>query len=241
MKPFHELTEDELIALTDEQVTFYIDFACAEAGVPLLPPTIPGNGPTPPKVPTINVYKVAGVSFTDVADAEKLQAFILTLLSRGDEKYLDGRWREPKYFQPKGDADTYTITTSTSMTEAQARAHLAALDAHEEAKNAHENATRKYREILEKRKSYAKDVHDAISEAHSKRYRRDELQALFDRYVELAGGDRMIAARFLERAKPEAREVLPDIFAGLSREDLAQTIMPASATVPTDDRDNAIW
>ena len=36
MKPFNTLNQIELATLTDEQVQEYVDYACAEKGIPLV-------------------------------------------------------------------------------------------------------------------------------------------------------------------------------------------------------------
>lgn len=211
MKRIHELTELELLALTDTEVIKYIDYECALEGVPMLPPH---PGPAPDKLtatPDVTMYTVAGQNTLDSEHATRiLQACNSgTLLDTANAR------------------NDYSVTFVTPQTDRSYSApkietkQVHSPEQWDRIKNDYTNyADRKsewdthdriYRDALKERASISDDVYDRISQARQHSYQRDNLRNEFTRYLELAEGNRQIALNFLEKVKdlsdfPELRQ-----------------------------------
>lgn len=217
MKDFDDLTEAELINLTTEDTIYYIDRACAEAGIPLLPPVKPELPVKPPENDLI-VYNVSGIKLLDMQEAMRLREFLASLTSLGGDAYhyLNGY---EHYFQEK--TEPISIAPEPMMSEQRALAMKTAIAAHGVAQKQAEEERAEFDKIMERRETVSERVYHHIREAVNTSYLRRALLRDFDRYVELANGDRVVAARFLEKAKPDARTLLPDLFASFGSDDVA--------------------
>lgn len=232
MKDFNMLEEAELIALTPEQIVYYIDLECAEAGIELLPPYKP---PLPIKPPEndLNVYKVAGVLLVNMEEAIGLRDYLAGLTSIGADAYHYSQGYR-HYFQPK--TEPIAIDVVTMMSEQRAIAMKTEIAAHAQAQKDAEEGRAAYDKIFEQRDRVSDRVYAAIRTANFTENRRRELRRDFERYVELANGDAVMAARFLDKAKPSARELLPELFTTVG-DQLQRGIEEAAAAVkaPADD------
>lgn len=211
MKSFDDLTHDELVALDDAAIAFYIDKACAEEGVPLLPPT----APVPPIVATIDKrvthYIVSGLRFANESDARAVQAAISNTKSRRALVYMGSyRWQDPQHDAPA--EDEVTITLERVFDADGAAAEKAENERTGERKAAFDAAKKEYDAALAGRDNVAANIRGTVNEAHRLQRKREHLMAEYERYLPLANGDDQVAKRFLQRAHSNARDVLPNLF-----------------------------
>lgn len=210
MKPFDELTDDELAELTDEQVSLYIDLRSAEEGVPLLPetaPVAPDEALTPS--PQIEVFQVSAEYFTDRAEAEAVRDAIRRAKSRVGVGYVGNDYRQKKI---KRDSDAVEISTSLAHDEATAERLRNVLAEATRRRDSYEAERREYDLVLAKRDKVFKPIQQAVSDARARNYQRQRIRSQHARYLQLADGNRRIAARFLESARSDARELCPELF-----------------------------
>lgn len=211
MKPFDDLTHDELVALDDAAISFYIDKACAEEGVPLLPP----SAPVPPIVATIDKrvthYIVSGLRFTSEADARAVQEAIAKATSRRTLVYMGSyRWQDPQHDAPA--EDEVVVTLERVFDADGAAAEKAEKDRTSARKAEFDAAKKEYDAALSGRDNVAAQIRGTVNEAHRLQHKRDRLMAEYERYIPLANGDAQVAKRFLQRAHSDARDVLPRLF-----------------------------
>lgn len=232
MKAFDELTDAEVLALNEEQVQFYIDRECAEAGIPLVPP----DAPTPPEkqapAPDVTAYKVTdtGILLTDMQEAERLRDLLNSLKTRGKDGYSWPSYRS--YFKPHDTTELAAIEPVRIHSEARAAQVKHELDAHAAASEEYKKASAEYDKNINRREEVAKSIYARRREVSRADRRRQELLREFDRYLPLADGNRTVAARFLGRAHGDASELLPDLFVGLDVEPAPEL---AAVAVPDDD------
>lgn len=214
---FDDLTPEQLTALTPEQIAYYIDLACAEAGVKLLPPRpqLVSAAPAPHDVTHFCVS--INERFTDRAEAEAVVEAVRRAHSRRDKKYAGGRYSYsgPTYDTPAIDTESAlpSVTTDTLYSADLFAREKDRITQASEQKERFEKATKEYNEIEEKRERIGSPILSAINEAHDQQRRRRRRLEEFDRYVELAKGDRETAARFLAAAHSDAKDVAPELFA----------------------------
>ena len=210
-KAFDNLTHEELIALTDEQIQFYIDKACAEEGVPLLPPSAPVKPDVVVVPKTVTHYVVAGVRFLVESEARAVAAAINRSQSRRALVHMGTyRWSDPVHDAPE--QDEVLVTTEQVFDANGAAAHKAETDQKADRLKAYEDAKKAYDAALTGRDNVGQSIRATVSKAWRLESRRQELLREYDRYKPLANGDELVAKRFLQRAHGDAREVLPSLF-----------------------------
>lgn len=231
MKAFDDLTHDELVALDDAAISFYIDKACAEEGVPLLPPT----APVPPVIAAIDKrvthYIVSGLRFASEADARAVQSAIAATTSRRSLVYMGSyRWQDPQHDAPA--EDEVTINLERVFDADGAAAEKAEKERTSERKAAFDAAKKEYDAALSGRDNVATNIRGTVNEAHRLQHKRDRLMAEYERYIPLANGDEQVAKRFLQRAHSDARQVLPSLFPDGWNDEPAKVEPAVAETIP---------
>jgi hypothetical protein len=224
MKPFDELTDDEIVALTDERVQFYKDLACAEAGAPLsLPaPVVPSK---PEVVDDATLYMVGNLCFSDATAAQAV-ADLANQSARFDTAYISG----PSYRKyAKPDTDQLTVSPIRLLSQQTAQAMREQIETYEREKAAYQKDQQEYDKATKLRGEATSWISARIAEAHANVFERDEMRRQYERYVALAEGNTTIAARFLAKAFGErARRSMPELF--VDGEVMPATPLDAPAT-----------
>lgn len=197
MKRYTELTDEELLALTSEQIEELIDVECMLEGVAFLP-----EEPVPPESisvgPDLTVYIVGGEKFKCKPDAQRV-ADLMNSLLRFESYYLSGRY---DYDGPQGvkpatePTDTISIREERYWSPELYSKYKTVLAAHKEAVKRYDKARKEYDGIAAERASITAKVNEAISAAFEKKANREEVERLFARYLSLSGGDRKQALSF---------------------------------------------
>lgn len=205
MKKITEMTRQEILALTDEQIIALMDYECAEQGIPLLPePTAPTIDT--PK-PDIVYYQCHGVSFFKREDAEALSEFLLSK-SVAKEQW-DTSWKNR--FMVAEEKDEFVVNALKGWSQsgiAEARVKLTAAQTTEEKYAADK---KKYDEARDRRDEACRYILRARENAYSDQYREDHLRQMFDQYVKLANGDKWVAMRFLEKVEDVPKELREEL------------------------------
>lgn len=207
MKNFDDLTNQELVNLTDEQVNYYIDVGCAEEGIKLLPP---GGPPIKPDKGTtaddLELWEVAGHHFREREDADRVASAIAGARSRVSLEYISG----PSYRKRAVPATDSVSGVNLVRVLSQERAsELSALIDEQERSLANYNKlSSEYDTTVRARRNIVNHIREKIEKAAQKIRRKEQLQSLFERYIELANGDKFMAARFLRKAEPDVDEYL---------------------------------
>lgn len=207
MKNFDDLSDAELIALTEEEIRYYIDAQCAEEGIRLLPP---GGPPVKPDKGTtaddLELWEIAGHHFRDRDDAERVAIAIGQTKSRMSLEYISGPSYRKKAVPATDSVSGVSLVRVLSQERHAAMAQL--IEEQEQALKTFNERQREYDKITTERARIVTYTHDKLNKARLRHQRRENLKTQFARYIELARGDREIAARFLAKAEPDAREVL---------------------------------
>ena len=208
MKRFDDLTDAEVLALTDEDVERYIDLACAEAGVQLLPEK-PGPAPEKPdETRDATLFEVAGQSFSTMEDAESVMKMI-NGLTRLDTNYLAGNYKD-QYVS--GSQSDVSITTNSVYSALRWHGIKEEMEAYAKAKKGHDSVVSSYKDCVRERNNESNSVRERVEEVHANAHEAGRLRRHLERYIELADGDVEVARRFLLNAYPDAKEYLPEEF-----------------------------
>ena len=196
MKRYNEMTDAELLELTNEQIATLIDYECALDGVPMLPPD-PGPAPTLSMPPMdTKVYEVVGVLVMDSEHAGRILDAITSgplFKTEYGSNYLIPH-KESDYSFPE-------IKTKSVYSQEQWATIAPAVKEHETAKKEYDRTARDYNEGIKARKDITDAVNSAIRNASDCEYERQTLRREFARYLELAEGNKNIAMNFPTKAK----------------------------------------
>jgi hypothetical protein len=198
LKPFQNLTDEEILELTDETIQAYKDLACAEAGVPFVPP-VPEKPDTKDVLPDLQVWQFPDFVVTNHEDAEKILKFII----ENQIAVFDLDYCGPKYDRKISQNDTVFEWKSQSVFS---RGHW---DEFGKAKTQYdilmaeyEKAEEEREKILSKRETETGFIDDRISEIYQNQRNKERYTGYFKQYLELAQDNRQIAMSFLRKSYP---------------------------------------
>lgn len=206
MKDWKMLTEEELDALTSEQVDMYAKLICAEEGIPLV--CKPEKVHIEPINPDKTVYELNAISsivFGDLAEAEKVAEILKNCKSLGHTGFK-GNYNE-KYFVP-GTPKDYTdrpLTFEVSNFDVYSQETYDKVQKTLAENNA---ATEK---MLQMQKEYEKnssardeateDFFKALEKAReAMEHRRSMCYKFYNDYLQIAENNTKIAMGFLKKA-----------------------------------------
>jgi hypothetical protein len=196
MKTVNDLTESELVALSDEELERYIDIECAERGVPMLPPE-----PIPPSEPFIPydviAYTVAHFDFQNREDAEAVAAIIN---GKPRARYESTYPHYEQRFVGWSVQERAHVEEKPILSTAQQMATKAEREKHAADKKAYDEQYTEYRKILGDRSDVGDEVRERRWTALRSHRDRDENRARFAHYMTMADGNRSIAYRFFEKS-----------------------------------------
>lgn len=228
MKIFDSLTEQELVALTDEQIQRYIDYACAENGVPLLPSMV-----QPPPVVNfeadVKIYTVGHhLHFATMEEATRV-ADAIQANNPIELDYLSTPSGAPSHAVSRRRSTSESVTVQDAFSAERAAALKDDMAGAQKAEAVYQAAKKEYDRAVNERESYADDIRGKVADAWETHNRRESRRRDFERYLQLADGNREIAARFLANAHRDAQDLLPELF-----------VFAAGETLPTKDTGAAI-
>lgn len=208
MKTFDELTDEEVLALTSEEVQRYIDRESAEAGIPLLVP--PGPKPDASALqPDLLLFSVGGLYFSNRQDALRVLDTLAVCPSRHDLSYVSG----PSYQQKGTPSDNdLSIAEIRVLSEQTANNRAAAIAESERAKKQWEIRNSAYQSAQIKRRQIAEEITERRARLQDREIERIQVREQHARYLDLADGNRRTAARFLLAALPKAKMLCPELF-----------------------------
>ena len=209
MTRFDDLTDAEVLALTDEQIAYHVDRECAESGAGLLPPD-PGLEPKRPEdMKDVTLYEVGstGLLFADKASAlDVIDAIVNKVRFTG--RHVSG----PSYEQyAERENAEVEIRNKKMYSPSGWDAAKSLVLKYQADKKAWDAASTEYKKIADGRAAAAAWVYERISAVRDEQYQRERTATELARYIALADGDETIGRRFLLKAHPDWEKFLPEV------------------------------
>jgi hypothetical protein len=210
MKQITELTEQEILTLTDEQLDLMVKYKMAEEGIKILePPTEPVYLPIPQN--DDSAFEIVGTNFytknRDVAEiiSEAIASRTSELLKEGYTNYN----YSDKYLKPLEDYETDQLGTIKQKPFYRKDTLLNIAPTKDKNKEIKEEYDQKVSEY-----NSAQDAADYIRVGIYSRYREvikkyddlETLQRTYNNYLQLAEGNKDIALNFLKKAYSVSEE-----------------------------------
>ena len=201
MKKINELTEQEILDLTEGQIQNMIRFEAAEQGIKLLPyPTRPTYKAIP--TPTKKVYSLSGlysIAFSDISIPQQIQEIIKSATERFSIEYKNDFYSY-KYMK-KSSAKVDEIKIDEVYEESQIESVLADLKGNTDLKKQYDSALTDYNENQGGIDAISKEIYDVIWAIREKYDTLSRYCGLYKNdYLPLANNDKTVAMNFLVKA-----------------------------------------
>jgi len=209
MKKITEMYDDEIAALTEEQLDMLIKVECMEQGVPL-EPSVPDQ--TFFELPKTNsAYQVKGTEFwlEDRGDAARLAKLLSEMASKLRVKKYD--WRTGYDVEWLENYETeIRIDEHLFYDKMQVQDKEQFLVKRKALKEEYEKDKKKYDESRDKVRKVSDSIYSVFYSARKDQDKKNRLKKTFDEYVQMSGGDRQKARMFFDKAY--AKDIDTDMY-----------------------------
>ena len=198
------LTREEVVALTDEQLKRYVDYACAEQGIPMFPaPVAPTNPYSLEKTDLAYGLPSGFVKDKEVVDA--ISALLAkTTVFESSYDYNGGGYNY-RFLEPSREisvkAERFYLKTDLASAKDGLRKY-------ESEKGSFEKLEQEYRKANDQRRVIVDEINEYVWGIQRESQKIIELNTRLDEYKAIAKGDEDLAKRFLIKAYPEAETLL---------------------------------
>jgi len=198
MRRYMDLTEQEVLDLTGEEINHYIDIECAVEGKPLLPP-LPEPPGKPPAGPDEIWYVIQGLSGSILFPSSKALSCVIEAIMECGAQH--------KVYLPNGDYSAFRVEPLSHLViepipvfSEEAWAERAKDSAsYQERQKLYERLKANYDEVVEAREPIVNNVVDYFNTIIAHHAKKNEIRETFKRYLELADNDAEIAMNFMEK------------------------------------------
>ena len=209
MTDLHKKTDEELAAMTDDQIDALVILQCAREGIPLQPPK-PDEPTEPDSQPDTTVYLVGGETFEYLKDAEK----VLTALQSGKRINVGSVTGGYSYGYPDRilgpDNSTININHKKVFAPETAKRVKEIWENYKEIKEDYNKQNRDWESNHTRVKEIRDTIMNPIKAARSRSRRRQEIARAFNIYSELSGEQNEITMNFLRNAYPDINQLFKD-------------------------------
>ena len=212
MKNWKDLTDEELANLTDEEISKYEKFICAENGIKLLKePIMPV--PDFDETKDLEIFRVNGfggyVCFTDINEAKALVDYLKKFNTIGTTNY----YNNIRYFErgPEKNYDGKPVDISISSEMICTKDRAIKIDTeskgYKKVKAKYDTDFKEYNEAVKAQMAAIKEFRDIYYKAVDIIENRRRLcRIYYNDYLPLAEGNKEMAMSFLKKAYPLTEE-----------------------------------
>lgn len=198
-----QFSDDQLLALTDNEVELCIQTEYMRAGiVAVTRPEPPTYLEVPP--PDSEVFQIEGLEACFVNQVDALQT--IKQLSAYPMVKKDWKWKHDGVNVAEPRDNKYQIQSHAVYSPAVFDQCKEALAANEQKRKAFDQHQQEYKKFIDSSVDARNEVYDRINEARDRKVELERMSATWVRYKELSNGDEAIAANFWNKAYPDAHE-----------------------------------
>jgi hypothetical protein len=201
MQRIGDLSKEELLTVTDEQVRRFIEIELAYAGI--IPIAPPGDKPTAPSIETtVSAFKVGDLIFLDATEAATVAA--MPSMRKSQYDYNGGGWE----YQWLGPAEAVGVQGVRFYSETQIAALKKELVEYKQKAAAWDQHNAEYQKFHQKVNDITNGAWKPVLEARRLREEIAEANKVLVKYRELAEGDEQIARNFFKKAYADRQDIL---------------------------------
>lgn len=195
----NEMSEQEVLSLTNDQIDWLIRYACAEEGIRHLPEPVKPETFKPEY--DAEVYEVNGMYFATVEAAEEIKQVLNDVSHEMRKLYYD--WRNSSsYKYVSEESFTFSVEKVKCFTPARYEKISGEIQRLEAEKRKYEALLKEYKQEQEKASCVKQSIYDVIESHRTKAYIREKSCNDYREYLKLANGNVETARRFFEKAYP---------------------------------------
>ena len=192
---FSDLSIEEKLKLTDEEVDEFIDLECAFGGIKLIP--CPGE-PVKPEMEEKETYYQIGyigdLKFKNIEDAEKVIKLLKTcdmvkISYLGDYNYVS----EVKNFSKQ--VNVYTVYSKEDIEKNKGE-----LERYSKKKDSYDELKKEYDRELERKTLEEDKIWDEINHLRDIKKMQDDIVVIYQKYCVMAKENSEVAMQFLQNA-----------------------------------------
>jgi hypothetical protein len=195
MKTIYDLSKEEVNQLEFEQVERYIDIACAEKGVPLLPPDVPIEPKLEKPAKDTCIYKVGNFKTLTIEDASKILE-VLGSIKLVETTYDYNAGYDNNYIVANKTVDLPRIEQESVYSLELYNKVKSDLQKHDIAKKQYESERKTYNEAVKTRQDVADKIWEYVREINEEFQQKEYLTKEYIRYLDLAEGNHATAMNF---------------------------------------------
>lgn len=199
MKAITEMSEQEILSLTDEQLETLVKIRMAQEGIKILSrPNEPEYLPVPQ--PEITAYKVNGFDdyFLNSEDAQKASEFILSMKAAvRDLSY--GQHYELKFLIERNES-LGNIQPAKFYSKESAKQVEDSFTTNQKMKKEYDSELSDYKSNYDSAQYIRDEIYGKHEEVHAKHRNMERMKSKFLEYLPLAENDSSIAMNFLKKA-----------------------------------------
>lgn len=210
MKKITEMSREEILALTDEDIKRLCDYECALHGIPLV------EKPAKPETKTFEkdteIYEISRGYHTmfEVRTAEQAAKILKYFMDEGIEFVTtEGNPSVIKFLNNK----EIKVEANPAMSQGKYDEIKEEKVIYDTAKEKYDQELADYKKIMEQRENACQYIHGTINSTWDDKYTEDRLTIKFKQYLELAEGDKTIAVKFLKDAESVPKDIEERILA----------------------------
>lgn len=200
MQWINELTDQEIMSLSDEQVIAMVKRKCAEEGVKIL------ENPEEPIAiqiqPELMLYQVGSYFFENSADAD---AAVLVLVKAFEQQYDYSTGYHYK-FPKRIDGSGLSVEPTKMFSKKQIDSYRDELVAYKEAQERHSELSKEYKESLSHREQFVDEIWSKVREVRAKYDKLNSMRSQYREYIVIGNGDEQLAWQFFVKAYGEQNE-----------------------------------
>lgn len=206
MLRYNEISDEELIELSNNEIEELIDLECAHENIRLLPPE-PENIEKKFVNPDVIVYEIPSIKLTSLEEAEKLVSMINQLETKSEIPWNSSY----DHRQVKPDNETISFSSEKRYSPELYKQINQSIKIFQANKEEYDKKMEEYDKIKETRQIVIEKVIGAVTKARNKIEKIRNLRLEYDRYLKLAEGDRNIAWNFMIDARPNQQSELAEL------------------------------
>lgn len=206
MLRYNEISDEELIELSNNEIEELIDLECAHENIRLLPPE-PENIEKKFVNPDVIVYEIPSIKLTSLEEAEKLVSMINQLETKSEIPWNSSY----DHRQVKPDNETISFSSEKRYSPELYKQINQSIKIFQANKEEYDKKMEEYDKIKETRQIVIEKVIGAVTKARNKIEKIRNLRLEYDRYLKLTEGDRNIAWNFMIDARPNQQSELAEL------------------------------
>ena len=197
-----DMSEAEVLALSQKEIDYLISYAMAVEGIKFLPAPIAPE-PFTPDYDRV-VYEVAGIYFTGRICAETVCEALNARIEEACR--LDYNWQQSSQYKYVAEShwkdSPPTVTAVKCFSDEKYRTMAATMIQRETEKNQYKKLLEEFQKNESLKQAIVQEIHDVIDEHKSRAYTRNRMKSEYERYKEIAQGNIEIAQKFFKKAYP---------------------------------------